>query len=584
MYNKITDEIKEKFYQQNFPNDGQRFVAWYLRNVHLRDMNETKDDMTDGADDKQIDAVFIDDNQQTIYIIQGKFIGNGAVDGEPLREVLSSWIQLRNLVRLQEVGNLKLKRKLSEVSKALEDEYEIEFELITTGELTEAAKKDLATFQEQLVELSEKNDFYAGIKVIDSNELKRRYDIALEKDNPTINHSLDLSDSQAMEVEISGNKVVIAAIPLRECIKFPGIKDGTLFQKNVRQSLGLSNRVNKGIKSTIYAENHKDFFFYHNGITAICNKLDLKDNILQLHGFSVVNGCQSLTTISNCSEKVKQLDETYILFRFYEIHQRERGDKISVNTNSQSAVKPRDLRSNDKRVLNIKKSFEQKYNNGYFITKRGEIPPASKDKDEIIDLANLGKYLISWHSQRPNIAYSETKIFDKYFEQLFKKNYSPEKAQALNIWMQKIWIRWSKDNPLGLNESLLVMRAYAPYHHLYAISVCFGVSNSMPMESVPDPSITITNMPDAGLMDQIVDLAGRSLNFALESAANEPQPSNRVFSPQNWIKTKSCLAGIRAAVSQSLNMLPMMNQEIANNIKKGLKMEREQFEARWSAD
>ncbi len=584
MYNKITDEIKEKFYQQNFPNDGQRFVAWYLRNVHLRDMNETKDDMTDGADDKQIDAVFIDDNQQTIYIIQGKFIGNGAVDGEPLREVLSSWIQLRNLVRLQEVGNLKLKRKLSEVSKALEDEYEIEFELITTGELTEAAKKDLATFQEQLVELSENNDFYAGIKVIDSNELKRRYDIALEKDNPTINHSLDLSDSQAMEVEISGNKVVIAAIPLRECIKFPGIKDGTLFQKNVRQSLGLSNRVNKGIKSTIYAENHKDFFFYHNGITAICNKLDLKDNILQLHGFSVVNGCQSLTTISNCSEKVKQLDETYILFRFYEIHQRERGDKISVNTNSQSAVKPRDLRSNDKRVLNIKKSFEQKYNNGYFITKRGEIPPASKDKDEIIDLANLGKYLISWHSQRPNIAYSETKIFDKYFEQLFKKNYSPEKAQALNIWMQKIWIRWSKDNPLGLNESLLVMRAYAPYHHLYAISVCFGVSNSMPMESVPDPSITITNMPDAGLMDQIVDLAGRSLNFALESAANEPQPSNRVFSPQNWIKTKSCLAGIRAAVSQSLNMLPMMNQEIANNIKKGLKMEREQFEARWSAD
>lgn len=104
------------------------------------------------------------------------------------------------------------------------------------------------------------------------------------------------------------------------------------------------------------------------------------------------------------------------------------------------------------------------------------------------------------------------------------------------------------------------------------------------MESVPDPSTTIKNATDTELMDQIVDLAGRSLNFALESAANEPQPSNRVFSPQNWIKTKSCLAGIRAAVSQSLNMMPMMNQEIANNIKNGLKMEREQFEARWTAD
>jgi len=584
MYQRITEEIKERFYQQNFPNDGQRFVAWYLRNIHLRDMNETKDDMTDGADDKQIDAIFIDDNQQTIYVIQGKFIGNGSVDAEPLREVLSSWIQLRDLVRLQEVGNQKLKRKLSEVAKALEDEYEIEFELITTGDLTEAAKQDLATFQAHLVELSENNDFYAGIKVIDRNELKRRYDLALEKDNPTINHTLDLSESKAMEVEISGNKVVIAAIPLKECIKLPGIKDGTLFQKNVRQSLGLSNRVNKGIKSTIYAANHKDFFFYHNGITAICNKLKLNNNVLELHGLSVVNGCQSLTTILNCSEKVKQLDETFILFRFYEIPQRERGDKISVNTNTQSAVKPRDLRSNDKRVLNIKKSFEQKYQDGYFITKRGEIPPASKDKDKIIDLVNLGKYLISWHSQRPNIAYSETKIFDKYFEQLFKKDYPPEKVQALNTWMQKVWLKWEKDNPLGLNESLLVMRAYAPYHHLYAISVCFGVSNSMPMESVPDPSVALNNAINAGILDQVVDLAGRSLNFALESAANEPQPSNRVFSPQNWIKTKSCLAGIRAAVSQSLNMLPMMNQEIASKIKKGLMMERDEFEARWTAD
>lgn len=104
------------------------------------------------------------------------------------------------------------------------------------------------------------------------------------------------------------------------------------------------------------------------------------------------------------------------------------------------------------------------------------------------------------------------------------------------------------------------------------------------MESVPNPNVAMSRAANFNLLDQIVDLAGRSLNFALESAANEPQPSNRVFSPQNWIKTKTCLAGIRAAVSQSLNMLPMMNADIANKIKQGLQMERDQFEARWSAD
>jgi len=62
MYDKIKDEIRQTYYVQNFPNDGQRFVAWYLRNIHLRDMNETKDCITDGQDDKQIDAIVIDDD------------------------------------------------------------------------------------------------------------------------------------------------------------------------------------------------------------------------------------------------------------------------------------------------------------------------------------------------------------------------------------------------------------------------------------------------------------------------------------------------------------------------------------------
>lgn len=49
MYSKILEEIKQEYYQQRFPNDGQRFVAWYLRNVHLRDMNEACADVTDGV-------------------------------------------------------------------------------------------------------------------------------------------------------------------------------------------------------------------------------------------------------------------------------------------------------------------------------------------------------------------------------------------------------------------------------------------------------------------------------------------------------------------------------------------------------
>ena len=585
MYSQITNDITQDYYQQNFPNDGQRFVAWYLRNIHLRDPIQTRDDITDGADDKQIDAIFVDDDRATIFVVQGKFIGGATVDAEPLREVLSAWIQMRDLVRLQEVGNNKLKQKLSEVARALEDEYEVCFELITTAGLTESAQKDLATFQEQLAELSAKDELPATLLLVNEEEIRRRYDMALERENPSLSHALDLSVCQTLPVTIAGTQIVIAVVPLSECIKFPGIKDGTLFQKNVRQSLGLSNAVNKGIKNTIYGDRHRDFFFFHNGITAICNRMEKKDSMLHLHGVSVVNGCQSLNTILSCSERVKTLTDTSLLFRFYEIPQRDRADKISINTNSQSAVKPRDLRSNDRRVLNLKKAYEQKYPKGYFVSKRGETAPADRDKTLVVDLAELGKHLISWHSQRPNVAYSETKIFDKYFEQLFKREYRTENVHALNQWMNHVWKAWSKDNPLGLNETLLVMRAYAPYHHLYAVSMCFAIANNQ-SDRVPDPDACFIKAQGNSMVDDIVKIGGVCLNMALEAAANEPQPTNRVFSPQNWIKAKTCLAGINFAIRNYYNMLPLMpgGKEMKAKLDGALSLETGDFEYRWAAD
>jgi hypothetical protein len=313
--------------------------------------------------------------------------------------------------------------------------------------------------------------------------------------------------------------------------------------------------------------------------------MSVENNELTLKGLSVVNGCQSLNTILSCSEKVKENDDSYIMFRFYEIPERNRADKISISTNSQSAVKPRDLRSNDKKVLNLKKTFEQKFTNGYMITKRGEKAPANKDEKYVIDLSDLGKYLMAWQSQRPNISYSETKIFDKYFEQLFKKDYNPENVQALNDLSKLVFKRWVKENPLALNESLLAMKSYAPYHHMYAVSLCFCVSNNM-AEGVPNPYKSIEKAKREGVLDQIIDMAGTCLNSALEAAANEPQPNNKVFSPQNWIKTKTCLAGIRAAIRQYLNMLPSMpgGRELSQRLKTALELDSSEFEARWSAD
>jgi len=85
---------------------------------------------------------------------------------------------------------------------------------------------------------------------------------------------------------------------------------------------------------------------------------------------------------------------------------------------------------------------------------------------------------------------------------------------------------------MDLNESLLAMKAYAPHHHLYTISMFFCEVNKMP-ESVPNPSRAFELLKKNDLLDIIVDMAGQCLNMAFETASSETVDSGKIFSPQN---------------------------------------------------
>jgi len=575
----IRNEIEQKYYQQNFANDGQRFVAWYLRNILLLDQRQAKDAVTDGANDKQIDAVYIDEDEQKIYIIQGKYYLGDTIDATPVREVVSSWSQFKNLSKLQENANEKLKAKIAEISVALDDDsYCVCFELITTSMFTESAQQDIDAFQTSLSE-DDDPDINAQFAVIDKQGLEDLYNRVLEQTNPTLNHPIELEKDKYLLTEISSTKVLLAAVPLKECIKMPGIKDGSLFQKNVRQSLGINNSVNKKIKNTINnPDKCRDFFFFHNGITAICNKLEeLGNGSFIFYGLNVVNGCQSLNTILSCSENVKKREDAYILFRFYEIPQRDRADSISTNTNTQSTVKARDLRSNSKQVLKLKKAYEQQYPNGFFATKRGETVPADKDKSYVIELSNLGKQLTAWYMQRPNLSYGETKIFDKFFNTLFKNEYSPSDVYALSFWWNKIIEAWTPENPLGLNDNILTMKAYAPYHLLYAISAICAKCNNQ--SGVPAPSECLKMASKNDIVDTLVQLSASCMNNAIDSEAAKCLDEKKTFIPQNWVKSKASINAINTAIINCFSFAPD-----AKKLKEIMKMDQSYFSYRVQAD
>lgn len=578
IYDRITSEIKDDQFYSNFPNDGRRFVAWYLRRVLLLDVHETKAAITDGPNDKQIDAIVVDDGEgRCVRIIQGKFVKPEAINAEPLREVISAWTRLKDLPSLQMECSGKLAERLEAARAALEEEeYQVHFELLTTGFFTEEAESDFAAFEAQM---AGDDTLSATLTLVNEPVIDARLSEAENRDLPELVADIDLDPGRCLITQEGNYRVVLAMLPIAKCLKLPGIPDGKLFRRNVRQSLGINNRVNKAMRSTL-ADPVKApyFFFFHNGITALCNKFALSpDNLkMTVYNLSVVNGCQSLSTIYSTSGKAAHNGGS-VLFRFYEIPQADLSEAISINTNSQSPVKPRDLRSNDKAMIRVKKRYEKEVPGGFFVAKRGDPMPADKEQAKSVDAPDYARMVISWLCQRPNLASNEKRLFDELYKKIFQQELAPQSLLAMRLWLNEIDKHWAQ---LDLNDAIKAVKGAARFHMFFTVSQLFSCA-SRESDKVPLPAATMDALKHSTM---ILAQAKGCMNQALQSAIAQSQAAGKIFSPQNWLKSKGAVRDEQLVASTVVNVLQNMNTPELSPIVDSLKLDAKDFFFKWSAD
>ena len=583
IYDQIKHDIAQEYYQQNYSNDGQRFVAWYLRNIKELDPSDAGECITDGTNDKQIDAVYICEDEQKIYIIQGKFFQNGKVGIEALNDIYLAWTHLKNLQNVQENANNRLAGKAGAIFDALNQGYDLCFELIITPELSRhvAVTKEAERIRQ---EMADDEKLSAALSVIGGHALHELY-MQIIGNGSNIQHDFPLEPGMFMQVVIDGKKAVIAILSLRKCLNIPHIQDGLLFRRNVRQSLGNKVKVNKDIAQSLQ-KNPGEFFFMHNGITAICSSLEIEGSTLHTKGLSVVNGCQSLTTIYSHSIAINSSqEEGYIIFKFYEIDDNERADTISTSTNSQNAVKLRDLRSNDRHVLELKRAYEHCYTDGQFITKRGEKPNTGKNSLHVMELNILGKLLLSWYMHKPNSVNEEAKIFgEDSFKRLFHRTYTPESLQALNELHKAVISLWKKDtNTLQLRDELISHKAVALFMHIFAVSALLCEMNKAQNNTVPSPYIAVKLMHDTHSFDEVIRIAGECVNEAFIRAFDETG-DDETFDPVKWLKSSKSVNEIRAEIRRSLRPIRLADRETIAELKEKLKMSKRDFEPSQAAN
>ena len=356
-------------YSKRATNSSAQFLRWFLEHIFRLDTQDADDTCVDNPQDKGIDGIFVSDSAETIYLFQSKIRQKKTAElgDSDLRTFRGSLTQFQSVDALRVVleGDahpaLKAAIQRTKLIDKLDGAYSVEGVFCCNAPMNSNALDYLKTCHE--------------LDVYDSKRIAREF-VELES-NKSIQEdfTFDISDTDIIDYQtsesVSGRIFLAKGLQLTH---MTGISDGSLFQQNVRLSLG-NTKVNKGLLGSIrQKKEHKNFPLYHNGITILCDEFFQHDSEeLTVKNYMVVNGAQSLTCLKNAKASIT--DELRILVKVVALHgDVELSEKITSNSNNQNATKARDMRSNHIIQQRIKKEVDElNYKNIVYEVKRGEI-------------------------------------------------------------------------------------------------------------------------------------------------------------------------------------------------------------------
>ncbi|KEZ21167.1 AIPR protein [Sphingobium yanoikuyae] len=413
-----------RYYEQRGSDFPSRFLTWFLEHIFRLDPLEADDAKVDAKHDKGVDAVYVDDISETVYLIQSKTKeSNKATLGDvDLKSFAGTLVQFRTpelIAQLvAETKNERLKQAL--IRNSVEDKIRAGYHIQGTF-ITNIPKNDDA------ITFLQKTD---NIDLYDAERIAAEY-IDLDVDGGVEQEFFfDIADSEVIEYDAGGAATRIFLAPALNLLKMSGISDGTLFEQNVRLSLG-NTKVNRSLRESIKKKDeHKNFPLYHNGLNVLCKEIKSETSEkITVQNYVVVNGAQSLTSL--LAEKSKISADLKILVKLIEV----KGDislsqKITRNSNNQNAIKARDLKSNHNIQQRLKAEVNKATSGEYaYEIKQGE---SNKGK-ELISNESAGLVILAIDLEQPWNCHQKYKVMDDLHSDIFGRP-GVTGARVLALW------------------------------------------------------------------------------------------------------------------------------------------------------
>ncbi|PZR76942.1 MAG: hypothetical protein DLM73_00955 [Chthoniobacterales bacterium] len=238
------------------------------------------------------------------------------------------------------------------------------------------------------------------------------------------------------------------------------------FDDNVRIYLKQKPKVNQNIKATALSSENAKFFYFNNGLTMTCDRLDYPTNtsgpIITLENVQVVNGGQTLHALFEAfTTNQGAISPIELLCRIYETKDRELSSRIAERTNSQSPVATRDIHSIDIEQITLEREFEAL---GLFY-ERKKAQHAGKPADKRVDAEKCGQVYLAFYEDMPLEAKNRKGIiFGAKYDTIFSSTTNAEKLLLPFELFDEIET-FRAHNATGQRAWL----AYASYHILFAL-------------------------------------------------------------------------------------------------------------------
>ncbi|MGO4171705.1 AIPR family protein [Bosea sp. TAF32] len=392
--------------------------------------DETWESITDGPDDRGVDAIHIveGDGHVEVYLFQSKYRETAAATDKTINdsEALKLSLFIEELFdkseHLGKSGNLRLREAVNRIWKLHEDGIICRYRIVFCSN-----DRGISSSAREIIDRVCSKHLQVGFECYGPSELIR--DLG-SRDKHRETGYLQVVGREAFERTDGDVRGVIASVDAKSFVELIQTPDRRsvkryLFDDNLRVFLGSNGGYNQSIISTATSSDSHLFWYLNNGITITCknysyNKGHVNPKI-KIEDFQIVNGAQTSHSLVEASRlNSDSLENVILMVRVYATDRGDIAERVAVATNSQARIQSRDLRANHPVLKKLELAFAER---GYFFERKRNMH-SDRDVDLRIDALKLGQIIMTYYLREPERAKGESdSIFESRFNSIFHESY-----------------------------------------------------------------------------------------------------------------------------------------------------------------